>query len=65
MSDRQCPEGVIVDGVVTQCGRDGGHEGNHVGVYDRGFAEWPRIAVDPVAEWKAAHRDHPDQGVPF
>jgi hypothetical protein len=39
----QCPEGAIVDGVVILCGRDGGHEGNHVGVTDSGTAEWPRI----------------------
>lgn len=48
----QCPEAVIADvgsqvGVVIQCGRDGGHDGNHIGLTDRGTAEWSRIENEP------------------
>jgi hypothetical protein len=39
----QCAEGVIADRVVIRCGRDGGHGGNHIGLTDRGTAEWSRI----------------------
>lgn len=62
MSDRRCPEAVIADvgsqvGVVIQCGRDGGHEGNHTATTERHHAEWPRIENEP--------RQWPDEPAPF